>query len=151
MLDRQLDHVALVVGDLAASEAQYTALGFSVRYRERVADQGVDVVGMRAGDATIELLKPLLAESPLVRYLGDKPSRLHHLAYRVDDIRREIAALKGRGLRFIDDVPRRGAHGNLIAFLHPSATGGTLIELCQPERLDAPQNVDSGSSRAEGV
>lgn len=130
--DRPLDHVAVVVADLAASEASYCALGFAVRYRERVDDQGVDIVGMRAGDATIELLKPLDPASPIARYLGDRASRLHHFAYRVADLRAELARLRAAGVRLIDETPRRGAHGNAIAFLHPSATGGTLIELCQP-------------------
>jgi methylmalonyl-CoA/ethylmalonyl-CoA epimerase len=87
---------------------------------------------MAAGTGTIELLKPLQPDSPLVRFLGDKPSRLHHVAILVDDIVAELAHLKARGVRLIDEQPRRGAHGNRIAFLHPSATGGTLLELCQP-------------------
>jgi methylmalonyl-CoA/ethylmalonyl-CoA epimerase len=132
MDDRAIDHVALVVADLAASEALYLSLGFVVRYRERVEDQEVDIVGMSAGESTIELLRPLREDSPLVRFLGDKPSRLHHLAYRVVSIVDELARLKALGMRLIDEKPRRGAHGNLIAFIHPSATGGTLIEICQP-------------------
>lgn len=133
MLERPIDHVALVVADLAQAEEIYAALGFDVRYRERVEEQGVDIVGMRAGDSTIELLKPLAADSPLDRFRGDKPTRLHHIAYRVADIEGELARLRSAGLRLIDERPRRGAHGNLIAFIHPSATGGTLVELCQPQ------------------
>jgi methylmalonyl-CoA epimerase len=131
--DRPLDHIALVVADLAAAEAAYAGLGFSVRYRERVEEQGVDIVGLRAGDSTIELMRPIGTDSPLQRFLGDKSSRLHHFAYRVTDIRAELAALRGRGVALIDEQPKRGAHGNLIAFIHPSSTGGTLVELCQPE------------------
>ena len=130
---RPLDHVAIVVADLAETERRYAALGFAVRYRERVDDQGVDIVGMQAGDGSIELLKPLSPDSPLVRFLGDKPSRLHHFAYRVADLAGELARLAARGVRLIDAAPRRGAHGNLIAFIHPSETGGTLVELCQPQ------------------
>jgi methylmalonyl-CoA epimerase len=133
MLERPIDHVALVVADLAQAEKIYAALGFDVRYRERVEEQGVDIVGMRAGDSTIELLKPLAADSALDRFRGDKPTRLHHIAYRVADIEGELARLRSAGLRLIDERPRRGAHGNLIAFIHPSATGGTLVELCQPQ------------------
>jgi methylmalonyl-CoA epimerase len=134
MEDRPLDHVAIVVADLSEAEAAYVALGFAVRYRERVEEQGVDIVGMRAGDSTIELLRPFGKDSPLHRYLGEKRSRLHHFAYRVSDIKAELATLKSRGIRLIDEQPRRGAHGNLIAFIHPSDTCGTLVELCQPER-----------------
>jgi methylmalonyl-CoA epimerase len=127
-----LDHVAIVVADLVASERMYSTLGFTVSYRERIDDQGVDIVGLRAGDNTIELLKPLRSDSPLQRFLGDHDSKLHHLAYRVDDLVAELARLKSLGVPLIDEKPRRGAHGNLIAFIHPSYSGGTLIELCQP-------------------
>lgn len=133
MPERPIDHVAIVVADLGDAEKIYGSLGFEVRYRERVADQGVDIVGMRAGDSTIELLKPLAEDSPLHRFRGDKPTRLHHIAYRVADIEVELAGLRAAGMRLIDEHPRLGAHGNLIAFIHPSATGGTLIELCQPQ------------------
>ena len=129
---RAIDHIAIVVADLVDAEKRYASLGFSVRYRERVEDQGVDIVGMRAGDGSIELLRPIAADSPLIRYLGDKPSRLHHFAYRVSDLDSELKRLAAQGVRLIDERPRRGAHGNLIAFIHPSETGGTLVELCQP-------------------
>lgn len=138
MIDgRALDHVAIVVADLADAERRYASLGFTVRYRERVEDQGVDIVGMRAGDGSIELLRPVASDSPLVRYLGDKASRLHHFAYRVPDLDAELKRLTAQGVRLIDERPRRGAHGNLIAFIHPSETGGTLVELCQPPDSDS--------------
>lgn len=134
MIDAPIDHVAIVVGDLEAAIALYTqTLGFSEVYREIVGDQGVEAVGLRAGDAVIELLRPLDPASPVARYRGDAPSKLHHTAYRVSDLRAELARLKARGVRLIDQEPRRGAHGNWVAFLHPSATGGVLIELCQPD------------------
>jgi methylmalonyl-CoA/ethylmalonyl-CoA epimerase len=126
-----IDHVALAVADLEESAKLYARLGFTERYRERITDQDIDIIGMHAGDATIELLKPLSADSPLRRFLGDKPSRLHHVGYRVDNVDAEIKRLKALGMRLIDETPRPGAHGNLIAFIHPTSTGGTLIELCQ--------------------
>jgi len=131
--DGALDHIGIVVADLAGSEAVYARLGFSVRYRERIEEQGVEIVGMRAGDSTIELLKPLQDDSPLRRYLGDRQSRLHHLAYRVSDIDNELRRLKAAQVPLLDEAPRRRAHGNRIAFIHPSFSGGTLIELCQPQ------------------
>lgn len=134
MLGKPIDHVALVVADLEESAKLYKTLGFAERYRERVENQAVDIIGMQAGDASIELLKPLQIDSPLVRFLGDKPSRLHHVGYRVDDLEAELERLKALGMHLIDERPRRGAHGNLIAFIHPASTGGTLIELCQTAR-----------------
>jgi methylmalonyl-CoA/ethylmalonyl-CoA epimerase len=127
-----LDHVAIVVADLAQSEREYALLGFSVLYRERIEEQGVDIVGMRAGASSIELLKPLDARSPLQRFLGNQRSKLHHLAYRVGDLEAEIRRLLAAGVPLIDTTPRRGARGNRIAFIHPSYSGGTLIELCEP-------------------
>ncbi len=134
MIDAPLDHVAIVVRDLDAAIALYTTtLGFSLVYRELVPDQGVEAVGVRTGDAVIELLRPLDEGSPIAKYRGDAQTKLHHTAYRVDDIRVELERLKRAGVRLIDEQPRRGAHGNTIAFLHPKSTGGVLIELCQRE------------------
>ena len=128
----ELDHIAIVVADLDEGQRIYEALGFGVLYRERIEEQGVDIVGMRAGASAIELLKPLTPDSPLQRFLGEQRSRLHHLAYRVADLEAELSRLRSAGVPLIDEKPRRGAHGNRIAFIHPSYSGGTLIELCQP-------------------
>lgn len=129
----QIDHVAIVVKDLDATLALYTeTLGFTQVYRETIADQGVEAVGLQAGESIIELLRPLDEQSPIAKYRGDADSKLHHTAYRVDDIAASLAQLKSQGIRLIDERPRKGAHGNLIAFLHPKSTGGVLIELCQP-------------------
>ena len=131
----QIDHVAIVVKDLEATIRLYTqTLGFEQLYRETVEDQGIEAVGLKAGDSVIELLRPLDESSPIARYRGDAQTRLHHTAYRVGDIERELQRLREAGVRLIDEKPRKGAHGNRIAFLHPKSTGGVLIELCQPER-----------------
>ena len=133
MIDAPIDHIAIVVKDAEAAIALYTrTLGFSLIYREIIADQGVEAIGLRAGDAVIELLRPLDEDSPVARFRGEAESKLHHTAYRVSDIVTELAMLKDAGIRLIDESPRRGAHGNTIAFLHPKSTAGVLIELCQP-------------------
>jgi len=130
----RIDHVAIVVKDLDAAIALYTqTLGFRPVYRETIADQGVEAVGLEAGDSVVELLRPLDADSPIARFRGDANTKLHHTAYRVDDIETALADYKAKGVRLIDEHPRKGAHGNLIAFLHPKSTGGVLIELCQRE------------------
>ena len=132
MIDAPLDHVAIVVADLEASIALYTqTLGFSQVYREILADQGVEAVGLRTGDSVIELLRPLDENSPIAKFRGSAESKLHHTAYRVPDVAAELARLKAGGMRLIDERPRPGAHGNTIAFIHPRSTGGVLIELCQ--------------------
>ena len=131
----EIDHVAIVVKDLDAALRLYTqTLGFKQVYREIVADQGVEAVGLAAGGSFVELLRPLDEASPIAAFLGDAATKLHHTAYRVADIEATLAELKAKGVRLIDEHARRGAHGNLIAFLHPKATDGVLIELCQPIR-----------------
>jgi methylmalonyl-CoA epimerase len=133
VIDAPIDHIAIVVADLEATIALYTqTLGFSEVYREIIADQGVEAVGLRAGESIIELLRPLDEASPIAKFRGDAATKLHHTAYRVADVSSELARLKASGVRLIDETPRRGAHGNTIAFLHPKSTGGVLIELCQP-------------------
>jgi methylmalonyl-CoA/ethylmalonyl-CoA epimerase len=130
----KIDHVAIVVQDLDAALHLYCdVLGFDRAYREVITDQGVEVVGLRAADSIIELLRPLDEDSSVARYRGDAPGKLHHTAYRVTDIEAKIAELKSKGVRMIDERPRSGANGNLIAFIHPQSTGGVLIELCQPK------------------
>jgi methylmalonyl-CoA epimerase len=128
----EIDHVAIVVKDLEATLRLYTSvLGFEEVYREVIYDQGVEAVGLRAGESIVELLRPLDDESPVARFRGDAAAKLHHTAYRVDDLEAKLAELRNAGVRLIDERPRWGAHGNLIAFLHPKATDGVLIELCQ--------------------
>jgi methylmalonyl-CoA/ethylmalonyl-CoA epimerase len=128
----QIDHVAIVVKDLEATLRLYTQrLGFKEVFREVVYDQGVETVGLEAGESFVELLLPLDDNSPIARFRGDAATKLHHTAYRVGDIEAKLAELRAAGVRLIDERPRRGAHGSLIAFLHPKATDGVLIELCE--------------------
>ncbi len=134
-----IDHVAVVVADLETTIGFYTrTLGFAQLYRETIGDQGVEAVGIATGDSVVELLRPLDESSPIAKFRGDAPSKLHHIAYRVSDIHQELARLKAEGVRLIDEVPRRGAHGNTIAFLHPKSTAGVLTELCQPSSRTEP-------------
>jgi methylmalonyl-CoA/ethylmalonyl-CoA epimerase len=129
----EIDHVAIVVKDLEATLRFYTqTLGFKELYREVIYDQGVEAVGLEAGESTVELLLPLNENSAIARYRGDAETKLHHTAYRVADIGSALEELKAKGVALIDEHPRKGANGSRIAFLHPKATAGVLIELCQP-------------------
>jgi len=130
-----IDHVAIVVKDLERTIDLYVnTLGFKQVYRETVADQGIEAVGLQAGDSVIELLRPLDESSSIAKFRGEAQTKLHHTAYRVANLQSELDRLKAAGVRLIDEHPRKGAHGNLIAFLHPKSTAGVLIELCQPEK-----------------
>jgi methylmalonyl-CoA/ethylmalonyl-CoA epimerase len=132
MNDWPIDHVAIAVADLESAIALYTdTLGFAHVYRETIPDQGVEAVGLKSGDSIIELLLPVNENSPIARFRGDSPTKLHHVAYRVRNLEGVLLELKTKGIRLIDERPRKGAHGNRIAFLHPKSTGGVLIELCE--------------------
>ena len=130
-----IDHIAIVVADLDATLRTYVdTLGFRQSYRETFPERGVEVVGLVAGDSTVELLRPLDMHSPVARYLGDEKSKLHHVGYRVDDLERELSRMRSNGVKLIDQEPQRGAHGMQVAFLDPKTTDGVLIELCQRQR-----------------
>lgn len=134
-----IDHVAIVVKDLETTLRFYTeTLGFKELYREVIYDQGVEAVGLEAGESHVELLLPLDEDSAIARYRGDADTKLHHTAYRVADIGAALEGLKAKGVRLIDERPRKGANGSMIAFLHPKATAGVLIELCQPHPVRHP-------------
>ncbi|MCI0337618.1 MAG: methylmalonyl-CoA epimerase [Acidobacteria bacterium] len=108
-------------------------LGLELKEIEVVEEQGVRVAVLPIGESRLELLEATGAETPVGRFLSRRGPGLHHLSVEVDDINAKIAELKGRGVRLIDEQPRVGAGGALIAFIHPSSTGGVLIELTQKD------------------
>jgi len=108
VIDAPIDHIALVVADLERRSRLYTqTLGFSFVYRETVTDQGIEAVGLRSGDSIIELLRPLDEASPIAAFRGSAATKLHHTAYRVDDIAAELARAATAGVRLIDEVRAR--------------------------------------------
>ncbi len=130
-----LHHVAIAVKSLADARPVYEqALGLAGTTIELVPDQRVNVLVLFAGTQRIELVEPASAESPIAKFLEKTGGGIHHLAWLVDDVAASIAHLKARGVRMIDEVPRRGAHGTTIAFVHPKSTGGVLMELVQEPR-----------------
>ena len=127
-----IDHIGIAVSDVNASLRFFRdALGLEVEAPEEVPSQQVRVTFLPAGASSVELLEPTSAESAVARYLSKRGAGIHHVAFRVDDIREAMAELKARGVRLIDEIPRPGAHGSLVAFIHPSATDGVLVELKQ--------------------
>jgi methylmalonyl-CoA epimerase len=130
-----LDHIGIAVASLADALAFYRdALGLEVDPPEEIASQRVRAHFVRTDAGTLELLEPTAPDSPIARFLEKRGSGLHHVALRVDDIRAALAELKARGVRLIDETPRPGAHGSLVAFIHPSAAHGVLVELKQAAR-----------------
>ena len=127
-----LDHVAIAVHDIEATAARYRLLGAELTHREVVPGQGVEVAFLEVpGSTTIELVCPTSEESPVARFLSSRGESLHHICFRVTDIEAALAAARKAGARLIDEVPRNGAKGSRIAFLHPQVTG-VLVELKQP-------------------
>jgi methylmalonyl-CoA epimerase len=127
-----LDHVSIAVADLAQALAFYRdALGLEVEPPEEVAPQRVRAHLIPVGEATLELLEPTAPDSPIARFIEKRGPGLHHVTLRVDDLHAALARLKARGVRLIDEQPRPGAAGALIAFVHPASTQGVLVELTQ--------------------
>jgi methylmalonyl-CoA epimerase len=131
----RLDHVGIAVGDLAASlEFFARALGLELGASEEVGSQRVRAHFLPAGGPKLELLESTDAASAIGKYVAKRGPGLHHIAFEVEDITAALAALKARGVRLIDEVPRPGAEQALVAFIHPSSAHGVLVELKQTIR-----------------
>ena len=118
------------------------ALGLEVRHTETVEGQGVRVAMLPAGEPRVELLEPTGPDTPVAKFLEKRGPGLHHIAVRVADIRAALARLKSGGARLIDEEPRVGAGGCLVAFVHPAAAGGVLLELVQHSNEPAGQTTE---------
>jgi methylmalonyl-CoA/ethylmalonyl-CoA epimerase len=129
---KKIDHVAVCVSDIDAAVAKYKeVLGLEGRERETVASQKTEAVLLPIGDSNIELISPR-GNDGLVKFLEKRGPGLHHIAVEVEGIETALAFLKGIGVPLIDETPRAGARGHKVAFVHPKATGGVLIELVEP-------------------
>jgi len=127
-----IDHIGIAVSSIAESLPFWeSALGVKCTGTETVEDQKVTTAFLPIKDSEIELLEATSPESPIAKFIEKKGEGIHHLAIRVDDLEKALAELKDKGIRLIDEQPRRGAGGAMIAFLHPKATGGILLELSQ--------------------
>ena len=127
-----LDHIGIAVRDLdKALEFYRDALGLEIGEAEDVPSQQVRARFVPVGDASLELLEATGEQSAIARSIERRGPGLHHVTLRVDDIAAALAQLKARGVRLVDEVPREGAGGSLVAFIHPSAAQGVLVELKQ--------------------
>jgi methylmalonyl-CoA/ethylmalonyl-CoA epimerase len=130
-----LDHIGIAVKDLDSALSFYRdALGLEIERPEEIASQQVRAHFVTVGEARLELLEATAPESPIAKYIDKRGPGLHHITLRVDDIHGTLTALKSRGAQLIDEEPRAGAEGSLIAFIHPKSTGGVLIELKQSDK-----------------
>ena len=131
--ESKINHLGVAVESIDAALAFWRdGLGLELEAIEVVEDQGVRVAMLPIGDSRIELLEATGAETPVGRFVAKRGAGIHHLCLEVPDIAAQLATLKARGIRLIDETPRQGAGGALVAFIHPASTGGVLIELTQP-------------------
>lgn len=128
----KLEHIGIATrGIEEAVEFWRDALGLEVLETEEVAEQKVRVAMLPVGEPRVELLEPTSEDSPIAKFLEKRGPGIHHIALRVDDIRATLARLKEKGARLIDETPRPGAGGCLVAFIHPSSANGVLLELVE--------------------
>ncbi len=129
---KRFDHIGIATTSLESSVALYQdVLGLDVTSREVVADQGVEVLAFQCDGAEVELLHPTRDDCAVAKFLSERGAGVHHVAYRVSDIRAALARARDAGLELVDEKPRVGAGGHLVAFLHPRSTGRVLIELVE--------------------
>lgn len=128
----KVDHIGIAVKDLEQAKKFYTeVLGMTVMGEETVEQQKVKVCFIPCGDSEVELLESTSPDGPIAKFIEKNGEGVQHIALRVDNIEAAIADLKAKGVRMIDEVPRYGAGGAKIAFVHPKATGGILLELSE--------------------
>jgi methylmalonyl-CoA/ethylmalonyl-CoA epimerase len=128
----EIDHVAIAVNDLGAAIDWYREVfGALVEHREVVDSDGVEEALLKVAESYVQLLTPTRDDSPVAKYLEKKGEGIHHIGYRVDDCAAALQAVKDMGGRVIDEAPRPGSRGTTVAFEHPKASFGTLIELVE--------------------
>jgi methylmalonyl-CoA/ethylmalonyl-CoA epimerase len=133
----KIDHVAVAVPSIDDALAKWKSLGLEVKEREVVGSQKTEAALLPIGETSVELIEPKGNEG-LAKFLEKKGPGLHHIAVEVEGIDDALATLAALGVPLIDQTPRRGARGHKVAFLHPKATGGVLVELVEPEE---PEHV----------
>ena len=127
----KLDHIGIAVRKIDDALAIYRALGIDVQHVEDVPTQGVKTAFLSVGESSLELLEPLSEQSSIAKFLEKRGEGIHHICLRVDDLEAHLARLKEEGFRLINEWPVPGAHGCRVAFLHPAAGHGVLIELSE--------------------
>ena len=134
---KKIDHVAVCVPDIDAAVAKYKEVfGLAAKERETVASQKTEAALLPIGDSNIELITPR-GNDGLVKFLEKRGPGLHHIAVEVEGIENALTTLKALGVPLIDETPRSGARGHKVAFVHPKATGGVLVELVEPDPAHA--------------
>ncbi|MCG6892604.1 MAG: methylmalonyl-CoA epimerase [Desulfobacteraceae bacterium] len=128
----KIDHLGIAVNSIESGKDFWSGvLGLPFEGAETVEEQKVTTAFFPVGESEVELLESTAPDGPVAKYIEKKGTGIQHIAFRVEDIEAALEELKAKGVQLIDQVPRKGAGGAKIAFLHPKATGGVLVELCQ--------------------
>lgn len=128
----KVEHIAIAVSDLEAAVEHYSSVwGLTVEHREVVADQGVEEAMLPVGDTYLQLLGATDPDTTVGKFLAKRGPGLHHIAYEVPDLEAALAELKSKGVPLIDEAPRLGGRGHMVAFVHPKGNHGLLVELIQ--------------------
>ncbi len=127
---KKIDHLGIAVTDLQEAIETYKKIGLEFVGTEVVDEQKVETAFFKVGESYFELLAATDPSSPIAKFIEKNGGKMHHIALAVDDVQQEIERLSGEGFQMIDKSPRVGAHNNLIAFMHPKATKGVLLEVC---------------------
>ena len=127
----KLDHIGIAVRSLEQGAKIYETLGLAIEHVETVETQKVKTAFLSVGDANLELLEPTSPDSPIAKFIEKRGEGIHHICLRVENIEEHLARLKAEGYRLINEAPVPGAHGCRVAFLHPAAGNGVLIELSE--------------------
>jgi len=130
----KIDHLGIAVNSIEQGKSFWTdVLGLAFEGAETVTEQKVTTAFFPVGESEVELLESTAPDGPIAKYIEKKGQGIQHIAFRVDNIENALAELKEKGIQMIDEKPRIGAGGAKIAFLHPKATNGVLVELCERE------------------
>ncbi len=132
---RKIEHIGIAVKDLNAANEIFAALFDEEHYKvEAVASEGVSTSFFKVGPNKIELLEGTNPDSPISKFIEKRGEGIHHIAFDVEDIEAEIARLQAKGFTVLNENPKEGADGKVVAFLHPKSSNGVLVELCMDKR-----------------
>ena len=128
-----IDHIGIAVKNIETTVPFYTdILGLKLLGIETVDSEQVRVAFIEAGEIRLELLEATSSESAIAKFIEKKGEGIHHIAFQTENCQKQLDYLKDHGIKLINEVPKKGAHNSLVAFLHPKSTNSMLIELCQP-------------------
>jgi len=129
---RKIEHIGIAVKDMQAATKIYSSLlGYAHYKTEQVASEGVNTAFFTCGDSKIELLEATSNESAIAKFISKKGEGVHHIAFAVDDIKKEVSRLEKEGFEVLNPEPKIGADNKWVVFLHPKSSNGVLVELCQ--------------------